>query len=1412
MKMNYTQNEKYLKLTSAHLLLKTFSLLCFSGIANAQTYVPIAVSGFNYDLIANGVGTVVATTTKGFDSDNSTGANYYVTGYSTGTHGLPANGIINSVSTAGVNYQLANYSGNNALVLVSLNQQGTLTFLSPGVFDKLSICAASAGTPAIPTSFNAVVNFSDNTSTSYSFSVPDWFSVGMHAITGVDRVYRDGTFNNISDNPKMFDCIITLNASDKLKIVNSITFKKTVSNDKTGIFAVCGITSVGTPAAVVANPFSNATRTSFIANWNNEVLATSYKIDVSTLNDFSILVSPYNNYNVGNVTSFNVTTLSAGTTFYYRVRATNASGQGLSSNIITAYTTPNAPAATVSSNKTATTFQANWNTSAGATSYLIDVATDLAFASLVAGYNKTDIGNVNFTSITGIDETIPYYYRVYAKNQGGIGSVSNSITVKGSPAIVFNNPANIVYGTQLTSSQLNATTTVAGNWVYNPAAGTILSAGANQNLSVTFTPTDLVNYNIVNKTAQITIDKAMPVITWNNPSDTSYGAKLDSTQLNASAAISGSWVYNPTSGTALNVGANQVLQATFTPADNLNYNNASKTVFINVVKANPVISWAKPADIVYGTAIGSEQLNASAIIAGTWAYTPLSGTVISAGSDQLLSITFTPTDAVNYNEVIKTQAINVIKQNPDIQWNNPSDIVYGTALGVTQLNALTTIPGTWAYTPAMDSILYAGANQILTATFTPTDAANYNTAIKTALINVKKFNPVIQWNNPADIVYGDTLNATQLNATTSVAGNFTYYPKIGSLLPAGVNKTITTTFTPTDTANYNTVSDSVKINIAKATPKTLWNKPSDIIYGTALSDTQLNATSVIAGSWTYSPVNGSILSAGSNQLLNATFIPSDSASYTSTTISVLLNVVKQNPSILWGNPNDIVYKTELSEIQLNATAKILGEWIYTPASGSILLAGLNRILSTTFLPADSVNYSKVTKTVQINVLKSNPIISWNNPQDIVYGTLLNTNQLNAQADIAGTWEYNPAIGSLLNAGANQLLTTTFTPTDTANYNVFSKTASLNITRQTPVVEWVKPSDIIYGYELTKNQLNASTTIEGTWIFTPALNTKLNAGQNQLLTATFTPNSENNYAVAYKTTLITVQKANPVIIWEIPPFTISDSPLSNKQLNATANIEGVFIYTPASGTILNYGLAQILETEFIPVDSLNYSHAKQTAHIDVMKAAPTVQAQITSVKDNSGIKFTVNWLRGNGDYCKVFVCKTTSGTPLPIFNTDYSDNLLFESGEQIDASGWYCVYNGTGTSVTVTGLSISTNYRLMVVEYNEFNNVKNYLLSTNEGNPLNIKTMDVVELNIIASNYISPNGDGKNDTWQVERIDELIDFDLFIYNNIGEELYHTKAYNNSWQATFKGKDLPSGTYYYVFKKESRVVKGFITVVR
>jgi PGF-pre-PGF domain-containing protein len=292
------------------------------------------------------------------------------------------------------------------------------------------------------------------------------------------------------------------------------------------------------------------------------------------------------------------------------------------------------------------------------------------------------------------------------------------------------------------------------------------------------------------------------------------------------------------------------------------------------------------------------QLNASASVNGTLVYNPAKGNILGVGA-HTLEVDFTPADTANYSNVSKSVSINVLQATPEINWSNPDDVVYGTALNYTQLNAEatvngTSIPGNFNYNPEIGTVLGAG-NQTLHVDFAPEDSVNYNNALKNVSINVTKVTPEITWNKPEDIVYETALSSTQLNASSVVKGQLTYTPDVGTVLGVGQH-TLNVDLRPEDTANYTTASRNVSINVTKATPEITWNKPEDIVYRTALNDTQLNAEASVNGTFVYNPAEGTIIGIG-EQILNVNFTPEDTANYTNASKSVSINVLNTSYSI-----------------------------------------------------------------------------------------------------------------------------------------------------------------------------------------------------------------------------------------------------------------------------------------------------------------------------------------------------------------------------------------------------------------------------------------------------------------------------------------------------------------------------------
>jgi hypothetical protein len=489
--------------------------------------------------------------------------------------------------------------------------------------------------------------------------------------------------------------------------------------------------------------------------------------------------------------------------------------------------------------------------------------------------------------------------------------------------------------------------------------------------------------NTVTESVTYTVGRLTPVITWTDPSAVSYPSGLGGSQLNATADVPGTFSYSPAAGTILDAGYH-ALTVTFTPTDQNAYEQATASVYFEVMPGTVTITWPASDDITYGTPLGPIQLNATHnALEGQLDYFQPAGTLLDAGT-HTLTVMYVPES--NYDYAFAEKTITVLKANPTLTWSSPSSIIYGVGLNATQLNATANVAGTFQYSPAAGTVLNAGTHT-LNVTFNPADAQNYNAAATSVTIVVITATPAVTWLNPAAITYGTALGSTQLNATANIEGTFDYSPAPGTHLSAGTH-TLTATFTPSD-ANYTAVARDVSIVVTKATPVVSWPGPAGITYGTALGPTQLNAAASTDGTFAYSPASGTVLDAGTHTLF-VTFSPADASNYHPATASQSVVVTPQALTVAATNAGK-VFGEALPAFSVTSSGLVNGDTIASlagtlsfsttatatsaPGSYSVSPSGLTSPnYAITFL-AGTLTISKANTTV---TLATSPSPSHNN--------------------------------------------------------------------------------------------------------------------------------------------------------------------------------------------------------------------------------------------------------------------------------------------------------------------------------------------------------------------------------------------------------------------------------------------------
>lgn len=144
--------------------------------------------------------------------------------------------------------------------------------------------------------------------------------------------------------------------------------------------------------------------------------------------------------------------------------------------------------------------------------------------------------------------------------------------------------------------------------------------------------------------------------------------------------------------------------------------------------------------------------------------------------------------------------------------------------------------------------------------------------------------------------------------------------------------------------------------------------------------------------------------------------------------------------------------------------------------------------------------------------------------------------------------------------------------------------------------------------------------------------------------------------------------------------------------------------------------------------------------------------------------------------------------------------------------------GTPPTPVITGIEIGPNYFIIsassgdgggILEYSldgifwqstpRFDNLipgESYTIYVREDGCM----MDSYEVAILAiSNFISPNDDGKNDTWAVRGIEVTPQATLKIFDRYGKIFVDTNFEGNyTWDGKYMGRPVPSGDYWYIME--------------
>jgi hypothetical protein len=306
---------------------------------------------------------------------------------------------------------------------------------------------------------------------------------------------------------------------------------------------------------------------------------------------------------------------------------------------------------------------------------------------------------------------------------------------------------------------------------------------------------------------------------------------------------------------------------TFTPTDTTDYNTVAGSVSVVVNQATPTVSaWPTAGAIAFGQTLASSPLSGgTASVPGTFSWTtPATAPATGTASE---GVTFTATDATDYNTVPGSVSVTVNKATPAVSaWPAATAITYGQTLALSTLTGgAASVPGAFSWTTP--TIAPSGGTPSEGVTFTPTDGADYNTATGSVSVTVSPALPnvtvtpgsssittaqaltvtvaVSGGGNPAPTGSVTLSSGTYTSAATTLASGSASINVPAGVLAAGTD-TLTASYTPdaNSSSNYKSASGTALLTVAALIVPTITVTPGSNSITTAQA---LSVTVAVSG-------------------------------------------------------------------------------------------------------------------------------------------------------------------------------------------------------------------------------------------------------------------------------------------------------------------------------------------------------------------------------------------------------------------------------------------------------------------------------------------------------------------------------------------------------------------------------------
>ena len=939
------------------------------------------------------------------------------------------------------------------------------------------------------------------------------------------------------------------------------------------------------------------------------------------------------------------------------------------------------------------------------------------------------------------------------------------------------NCSGTVTGTTTTSLPITAQGTTVITWTYTDGSGNTSTQTQNVVIDDTTAPVADAS-SLSDVTAQCSVDTLTAPTATDNCSGTVTGTTTTSLPITTQGTTVIVWTFDDGNGNTSTQTQNVVIDDTTAPVANAS-SLSDVTAQCSVDTLTAPTATDNCSGTVTGTTTTSLPITAQGTTVVTWTYTDAEGNTSTQTQNVVIDDTTAPVaDASSLSDVTAQCSVDTL--TAPTATDNCSGTVTGTTTTSLPITTQGTTVVTWTYTDAEGNTSTQTQNVVIDDTTAPVADASSLSDV-TAQCSVDTLTAPTATDNCSGTVTGTTTTSLPITAQGTTVVTWTYTDGSGNTSTQTQNVVIDDTTAPV--ADDPSLSDVIaQCSVDTLTAPTATDNCSGTVTGTTTTSLPITAQGTTVVTWTYTDGSGNTSTQTQNVVIDDTTAPVADASSLSDVIAQCSVDTLTAPTAT-DNCSGTVTGTTTTSLPITTQGTTVIVWTFDDGNGNTSTQTQNVVIDDTTAPvANASSLSDVTAQCSVDTLTA-PTAT-DNCSGTVTGTTTTSLPITAQGTTVVTWTYTDAEGNTSTQTQNVVIDDTTAPVADAS-SLSDVTAQCSVDTLTAPTATDNCSGTVTGTTTTSLPITTQGTTVIVWTFDDGNGNTSTQTQNVVIDDTTAPvadaSSLSDVTAQCSVDTLTAPTATDNCSGTVTGTTTTSLPITAQGTtvvtwtfddgngNTSTQTQNVVIDDTTAPVAITQDITVTLDANgevLISVTDIN------DGSFDNCNGTLTYELDITLFTcDNVGeniVNLTVTDASGNQDSLAAIV------TVINDFEDTDNDDIPDNCDDEILPD-----FDGDGVEDSIDNCPETYNPDQSDIDNDGIGDV-----------------CDLVDINI--SEAITPNGDGINDTWFINNIQNYPNSIIRVYNRWGQEVLYVIGYQNDWDGVYKDKagSLPdSASYYY-----------------